>query len=91
MDEFIGALEYVRVLSKLDANSGYWKIEVNKEVRDKMVFTSHHILFPFRPMSVGLENAPETLQRVMKMMGTTVKRQFALSTSTTFSSFLNPL
>lgn len=41
MDEYIDELWDAQVFSALDANSGYWQIEVHKEDRKKTADTSH--------------------------------------------------
>lgn len=60
MDECIDSLRSAKIFSTLDANSGYWKIEIDPRDRDKTTFTSHHGLYRFVRMPLGLKNAPET-------------------------------
>lgn len=66
------------VFSTLDANSGYWHVEVDPKDRDKTAFTSHHGLYRFRRIPLGLKNAPATFQRAVDILLMTVKWQFAL-------------
>lgn len=78
MDECIDSLGQATIFTTLDANSGYWQIEIDDDGRDKTSFTSHHGLFRFKRMPFGLKNAPGTSQRVVDVILATVKWQFAL-------------
>lgn len=42
MDECTDALEEARILSILDANSGYRLVKIDKRDREKVAVTSHH-------------------------------------------------
>lgn len=53
------------VLSTLDANSGYFHVGAEEIDRDKTAFTFQHGLYRILQMPVGLKNAPETFQRTM--------------------------
>ena len=68
MDEcldFLGDAEY---FSTLDANTGFWQIEVAPEDRDKTTFSCHVGMYRFTRMPFGLLNAPATFQRAMDII-----------------------
>lgn len=77
MNECIDSLGDVTVFSALDANSSYWQVETAKEDRDKTGFAFHHGVFCFTHKPFGLKNAPDTIQRGMEVLLTTVRSQFA--------------
>lgn len=58
MGECTDSLGDVPILSTVDANSGYWKVEVAHENLDKTAFTSRHGLFRFIRMPFGLKVRP---------------------------------
>lgn len=61
MDKGIDYLGDAAVFSTLDANSGYWQMEIGECDRDKFLFTSYHGRYRFIGMPFGLRNAPGTL------------------------------
>jgi hypothetical protein len=60
LDECIDSLCDAVVFSTLDANSGYWKVTMHPDDRDKTTFTCHVGTFRFKRMPFGLRNAPST-------------------------------
>lgn len=44
-EKCIDSLGDATVFSTLDANSGYWQVEIEESDRDKTAFTSHHGLY----------------------------------------------
>lgn len=42
MDECIESIGNAKVFSKLEANRGYWNIEIDPKDPGKTVFTPHH-------------------------------------------------
>ena len=78
MDECIDALGDAIIFSTLDCNSGYWKIPISDEERDKKAFVSHCGLFRWLCMPFGLKNAPGTSQRAADVILAGVKRKFSL-------------
>lgn len=78
MDECIDSLGDATVLSTLDANSGYWLIEIENGDRDKTAFTSHYALYLLVCMPFGLKNAIVTFQRAMDVVLASMKWQLAL-------------
>ena len=78
MDECIDSLGDAVIFSTLDCNSGYWKIPMSDEDRDKTAFVSHCGLFRWLRMPFGLKNAPGTFQRAADVILAGVKWQFAL-------------
>lgn len=62
-----------RIFTTLDANSGYWQIEITEKDKNKTSVTSHHGLYRFVIMPFGLKNALGTFQRVIDVILSTVK------------------
>lgn len=73
MHERIDFIGEAQIFLKLDANSGYWRIEIDECDRSKTAFTSHHGLFSFVRIPFTLNNAPLTFQRVMDVILFSVK------------------
>ena len=78
MDEYIDSLGDATVFTTLDANSGYWQVEMAEEDRDKTTFVSHYGMYRFIRMPFGLTNAPATFQRALDIILSRVKWRFAL-------------
>lgn len=78
MDECIDSLGEASVFTTLDANSGYWQVEIAPGDRDKTTFTCHEGLYRFIRMPFGLKNAPATFQRAIDIILSKVKWQYAL-------------
>ena len=78
MDECIDSLGEATVFTTLDANSGYWQVEIAPEDRDKTTFTCHEGLYRVIRMPFGLKNAPATFQRAIDIILSRVKWQYAL-------------
>jgi Reverse transcriptase (RNA-dependent DNA polymerase) len=79
IDDCLDSLGSARYFSTLDANSGYWQINVSAEDMDKTAFTSHRGLYRFRRMPFGLKTAPATFQRAIDVILSTVRFQCALT------------
>lgn len=73
MDWCIDSPGEATIFSTLDANSGYWQIKIEKKEREKTAFKSDHELYQFFRMPFGLRNAPETLQRAIGVILSSVK------------------
>jgi Reverse transcriptase (RNA-dependent DNA polymerase) len=73
VDECIDSLGDAVVFTTLDCNSGYWKIPVHPEDRDRTTFTSHYCIYRFLRLSFGLRNAPATFQRAIDIILSGVK------------------
>lgn len=78
MDECLYSLGNTRIFSILDANSGYWKVEIDARDREKIAFTSRYSLHKFVRIGIGLKNAPATFERAMDVIFSSVKLQSAL-------------
>lgn len=63
MDVCIHSLGDATFFSKMDANSGYWPVEVTDEDGDKKSFTSQHGLFLFIRKPFTLKRAQNTTTR----------------------------
>jgi transposase InsO family protein len=68
MDECLDSLGDAEYFSTLDANTGFWQIEVAEEDRDKTTFSCHVGMYRFLRMPFGLVNAPATFQRAMDII-----------------------
>lgn len=66
------------MFSKINATSGYWKVETGNRDEDKQALTLHHGLFSFVQMQFGTRNAPKTSQRTIHVALSTAERQSAL-------------
>lgn len=78
MDECIDSLGKAAVVSTLNANSGYWQVEVDEANKDRNGFTLPHRNYRFIRMQFELGNALGTFQRTIYVKLLTVKWQFAL-------------
>ena len=78
MDECIDSLGNAQVFSTLDANAGYWQVELDERDKDKTAFVTHHGLYRYTRMPFGLKNAPATFQRAMDVILASVKWQTAI-------------
>jgi hypothetical protein len=72
MDDCLDSLGSATIFTTLDANRGYWQLEVSHEDRDKTSFTSHMGTYRFTRMAFGLVNAPGTFQRSIDVLLTKV-------------------
>ena len=54
--------------SKLDTNSAYWQVKIDKNDQCKTAFVTEYGLFEFVRMGFGLCNAPATFSRVMNLV-----------------------
>lgn len=57
---------------------GYWRIEIDQRDRNKTEITSHHGLYRFSKTRFGLENAPDSFQRAMDVIPSSVRWQSGL-------------
>ena len=79
VDDCLDSLGDARYFTTLDANCGYWQIDVNEADREKTAFTSHKGLFQFKRMPFGLMTAPATFQRAIDVVLSSVRFQCALT------------
>lgn len=77
-NECIESLDETTVFSFLGANSGNWQMEIEEENKDKTELNSHHGLYHFVRMQLGLKIAPETLEETMEGILASVKWRHAL-------------
>jgi len=68
MDDCIDFLGDAKVFSTLDCNSGYWRIPVADEAREKTTFVCHEGAYCYIRLPFGLSNAPATFQRAIDMI-----------------------
>lgn len=77
-DECSASHEKATVFSTLDANSGYWKIEIDDADKDKTEFLFHPDFYCFIWIFFKFHNAFGTFQRTVDMILSSVKWQLAL-------------
>lgn len=78
MDECNDSTGDAQLFSILNANSGYWQIEVDKPDRERTAFMSHYGVHQVTRMPFGLKSAPATVTRIMYIMLFNVKWQLTL-------------
>lgn len=78
MDECIHSLGDATIFSTLDANDGYWQVEIALQDWNKNGCTSHYELFRFTGIAFGLKRAPRTFQRAKNVLLTKEKWQLAM-------------
>jgi Reverse transcriptase (RNA-dependent DNA polymerase) len=79
LDDCLDSLGDAQYISTLEANCGYWQIDVNEADREKTAFTSHRGLYQFKRMPFGLMTAPATFQRAIDIDLSSVRFQCALT------------
>ena len=65
-DEVLAQLKDANVFSKLDANSGYWQMELAEESKDLTTFITPFGRFRCHRLPFGISSAPEIFQREMQ-------------------------
>ena len=65
VDETLSKLSGAKVFSKLDANSGFWKIPLAEESKHLTTFITPVGRFCFNRLPFGICSAPEYFQRLM--------------------------
>ena len=68
MDECLDSLGDANFFTTLDANCGYWQLNLREEDRHKTAFVCHEGCFEYLRMAFGLCNAPASFQRTMDMV-----------------------
>jgi hypothetical protein len=66
IDDTLDTLSGAKWFSTLDLKSGYWKIDVHIDDKEKTAFSSGQGLWQFTVMPFGLCNAPATFERLME-------------------------
>ena len=71
-DEVLSQLKDAKVFSKLDANSGYWQMELSEDSKDLTTFITPFGRFRCHRLPFGISSAPEIFQREMQkvLLGT---------------------
>lgn len=62
----------------LEANRGYWRVEIESTDPDKISFASHHWLYRLSKMLLGPRNAPGIFQRTVEVLFSPVKWQLTI-------------
>lgn len=77
MDECIDSLGKAQIFSTLNANLGYWHIEMDNKDVEKTAFVTHHGSFKYSN-AVCLKNTPATVQRSMDVIILSVNWQHVI-------------
>ena len=65
VDEILAQLTGSTVMSKLDANSGFWQIPLSKDSRELTTFITPFGRYCFNKLPFGISSAPEHFQKRM--------------------------
>ena len=65
VDEMLAQLTGATVMSKLDANSGFWQIPLFKDCRELTTFITPFGHYCFNKFPFGISSAPEHFQKRM--------------------------
>lgn len=65
LKDLLKKVSSAKIFSTLDLNSGFWKIEIEKESKPLTAFVTPRGLYQFRVMPFGLKNAPATFMRLI--------------------------
>lgn len=68
MREDMDFLAEARIFSALDANYGYWQIEMNEKLVDKIIFVTHHEDFQYMRMLFRLKYASGTFWKAINVV-----------------------
>ena len=66
VDEVLEELNGSTVFSKLDMNMGFHQIELEEGSRDITTFSADDLLFRYKRLSFGINNAPEQYQNIVR-------------------------
>lgn len=72
MEKFLDSLGDAAYFSRLDAKSGYWKVEIEGDDREKTFFLSQGGLYRFLRTTFCFRNAPSTLQKKIDARNTAI-------------------
>ena len=65
IDDMLDQLGGKKIVTTLDARSGYWQIKMGADSQEKTAFSTHDGLYEFRVMPFGVCNGLATFQRLM--------------------------
>ena len=67
-DDYLDSLADVQFFTTLDCKSGYWQLPIAEKDRQKTAFVSHASHYQWVRMSVGLMNAPASVERTVDII-----------------------
>ena len=68
MDAFLDSLGDAAYFKTLDANCGYWRLDVHKPLRHKTLLVCHLGVFEYNRMPFGLCTAPASFRRTVAIV-----------------------
>ena len=68
IDDILALLGNTKYFTSLDLISGYWKVAMDEQDKEKTVFACHKKIFEFNVTSFGLSNAPAVFQELMSVI-----------------------
>ena len=78
LEDYMDTLGHAKRFSTIDANCGYWQVEMDESDKPKTAFTAHCGTFQYNRMPFGLKNAPATFQRALDMILTGFRWEYCL-------------
>lgn len=65
VDETLAQLQEAKIFTKLDANSGFWQLQLTEKSSNYLTFITPFGRFRYKRLPFGICSAPEVYQRIM--------------------------